>query len=47
MTVKYDVYMGAKVIKLTDGSIEFMFGKNKAQMIVKHYDEIKKFAESG
>ena len=47
MTVKYDEYKGSKVIVLTDGSNEIMFGKNKAQMIVKYYNEIKKFAENG
>ncbi len=49
--IEYDEFKGNKMIKIfSDNDVEkkypFMFGKNKAKMIIQHLDEIKKFAES-
>lgn len=47
-TVEYSEFKGNKIISLKKGEDDkypFSFGKNKAKLIVEHYDEIKKFAE--
>ncbi|PIO00143.1 hypothetical protein COT72_03205 [archaeon CG10_big_fil_rev_8_21_14_0_10_43_11] len=48
MPVEYAEYKGHKLIVLKreeDTKFPFQFGKGKAQLIVKYFDEIKKFAE--
>lgn len=45
-SVEYGEFKGNKIISLNPASgYGFSFGKNKAKLIVKFYDEIKKFAE--
>ncbi|MEM4755554.1 MAG: hypothetical protein QW594_00260 [Candidatus Woesearchaeota archaeon] len=46
--IEYSEYKGNKLIVLKrneDDKYPFSFGKNKARLIVEHFDEIKKFAE--
>jgi hypothetical protein len=45
---EYGEYKGNKLIILKrseEDKYPFSFGKNKAKMIVEHFEEIKKFAE--
>ncbi len=48
MAVEYSEFKGNKMIVLKkddNDRFPFQFGKNKAKMIVQHFEEIKKFAE--
>lgn len=45
---EYGEFKGNKLIVLkrtAEDKYPFQFGKNKAKLIIEHYDEIKKFAE--
>ena len=49
MPVEYDEFKGNKLIKLfgesdVDKKYPFIFGKNKAKLILANIDDIKKFA---
>ena len=49
MVVEFDEFKGNKMIVLKrndDDPYPFKFGKNKAKLLIEHYDEVKKFAES-
>jgi hypothetical protein len=49
MVVEYDEYKGNKMIvlkKSEDDTYPFKFGKNKAKLLVEHFDAVKAFAES-
>lgn len=46
--IEYGEFKGNKMIILKrseDDKYPFQFGKNKAKLIVEHFEEIKKFAE--
>ena len=48
MPVEFGEFKGNKMIKLMrdeNDKFGFSFGKTKAKLIVKYYEEIKKFAE--
>ncbi|MCC7552486.1 hypothetical protein KO317_02360 [Candidatus Micrarchaeota archaeon] len=48
MVVEYDEFKGNKLIVLKKDDADqypFKFGKRKAQLIVEHIEEIKRFAE--
>ena len=49
MSVEYSEFKGNEMICLKRGPEDkfgFSFGRTKAKLIVEHYEEIKKFAES-
>ena len=48
MVVEFDEYKGNKMIVLKrseDDTYPFKFGKNKAKLLVEHFEEVKAFAE--
>lgn len=50
MAVKFDTFKGTKVIVLSRDDIDdkypFIFGKQKAKLILQNLDAVREFAES-